>query len=424
MVKMKNIITYIFVLILISCQKKDKDPPELLVNNPLAMTNYSVLDHISIEGNVSDERNIEWIQIQLLNSNLNSVAEEIVINTNELNYNFSESIHINDIHLSTGKYYIKVSVSDGDNEVSQFVEVNISEIPLELKDTYVLTTSNQNFDLYRINGNTTVFHQSFNGNFQSGVSNSYHQHLFLAGDQGGFGFDPTYQYNLWTIADQPGNYNYFLRGIYSNDDQLNYISHGNGTIKGYNKYGNVVYSALMGSNEVPEDVLVHNNLIYAEVFSSLLNRDLVVFFKGSGMENKRLSIDQDIISLIPRNEDEIYLFANENNQGYFDVYYTNTNLKSALHSIPTGLIYDAIAISSDLLLIAHESGLLRYTYSNNSLVNVVPGEQFSKLRYDDFNGVVLAAIGNQLRYYSSLGDPLGVVTHSDNIDDFYLYYNK
>ena len=59
MVKMKNIITYIFVLILISCQKKDKDPPELLVNNPLAMTNYSVLDHISIEGNASDERNIE-----------------------------------------------------------------------------------------------------------------------------------------------------------------------------------------------------------------------------------------------------------------------------------------------------------------------------------------------------------------------------
>ena len=75
-------------------------------------------------------------------------------------------------------------------------------------------------------------------------------------------------------------------------------------------------------------------------------------------------------------------------------------------------------------MIAHETGLLRYTYSNNSLVNIIPGEQYSKLSYDALNGVVLASIGNQLRYYSPLGNPLGVVTHSGNIDDFYLFYNK
>ena len=75
-------------------------------------------------------------------------------------------------------------------------------------------------------------------------------------------------------------------------------------------------------------------------------------------------------------------------------------------------------------MIAHETGLLRYTFNNNSLVNVVPGEQFSKLNYDPLNGVLLASNGNQLKYYSLLGDPLGVVNHTGNIDDFYLFYNK
>ena len=421
---MKKIITYIFLLILISCQKKDKNPPELIVNSPYAMSSYSVLDHISVEGNVNDDRDIEWIQIQLLNTNLNSVAEEIVLYTDDLDYNFSKSIHVADIHLNSGKYYIKVSVSDGTNEVSQFIEINISEIPLELKETYILTNNNQDFDLYRINGNSTVFLQNFNGYFQSGISNSYHQHLLLAGDQGGYGFDPTFSYTLWTLDPSLTTYDFFLRGVYSDEDQLNYFSHGNGSIKGYDKYGNVAFSALMGFNEISEELIVHNNLIYAEVFTSLLNRDLVVFFKGSGIENKRLSIDQDIVKIIPKNGEEVYLFTNENNQGYFYMYFTNVNSKVEIHSIPTGKIYDAISITSDLLLIAHETGLLRYTYSNNSLVNIVSGEQFSKLKYDDLNGTVLASIGNQLRYYNTLGNPLGIVTHSDNIHDFYLYYNK
>ena len=106
------------------------------------------------------------------------------------------------------------------------------------------------------------------------------------------------------------------------------------------------------------------------------------------------------------------------------MYYTNANSKVEMHSIPTGQIYDAISITSDFLLIAHETGLLSYTFGNNSLVNIIPGEQFSRLKYDQLNGIVLASIGNQLRYYNTSGTTLGVVNHSVNIDDFYLYYNK
>ena len=111
-------------------------------------------------------------------------------------YEFSQSIHIADIHLNSGQYYIKVSISDGFNEVSQFIELSISEIPLELKETYVLTKGgvNQGFDLYSVDGNSTVFSQHFNGGFQSGISNSFHQHLLLSGDQGGYGYDPLYSF--------------------------------------------------------------------------------------------------------------------------------------------------------------------------------------------------------------------------------------
>ena len=119
------------------------------------------------------------------------------------------------------------------------------------------------------------------------------------------------------------------------------------------------------------------------------------------------------------------MFTNENEQGYFYMYFVNTNLKSELHSIPSGQIHDVILVSSDLIMIAHETGLLRYTFNNNSLVNVVPGEQFSKLNYDPLNGVLLASNGNQLKYYSLLGDPLGwLITQETLMIFIYSTTNK
>ena len=112
------------------------------------------------------------------------------------------------------------------------------------------------------------------------------------------------------------------------------------------------------------------------------------------------------------------------NTGRVDHMYQDPHERTRKFILHYGDVTDAISVSSDLLFIAHETGLLRYTYGSNSLVNIIPGEQFSKLKYDQLNGTVLASIGNELRYYTTLGSPLGVVNHTGLIHDFYLYYNK
>ena len=91
---MQKLFYCILLTVAFSCKKKDKTPPELSVTSPLAMSNFSVFDFISVEGSVHDDKRIDWIQIQLLNISMNSVAEEIVINPNELTYSFSKSSKI------------------------------------------------------------------------------------------------------------------------------------------------------------------------------------------------------------------------------------------------------------------------------------------------------------------------------------------
>ena len=59
-----------------------------------------------------------------------------------------------------------------------------------------------------------------------------------------------------------------------------------------------------------------------------------------------------------------------------------------------------------------------------SLVPVVSGIEFNKVKYDALNGVVVASSANELHYYSNLGTPIGQVVNSEPIADFYFFYNK
>ena len=57
--------------------------------------------------------------------------------------------------------------------------------------------------------------------------------------------------------------------------------------------------------------------------------------------------------------------------------------------MPSGIVYDAVSISENELIIAHQTGLLRYTYDNNSLVAIVPNISFKNVKYDQLNGLIV-----------------------------------
>ena len=141
------------------------------------------------------------------------------------------------------------------------------------------------------------------------------------------------------------------------------------------------------------------------------------------MESHRISIDKDIVAIVPKSNQDLYVFTNDNGVAEMFIYNITLNSFGNPRSFPLGVINDVVAISDNEIIIAHQTGLLRYTYNNNSLVLIV-SQEFSKVKYDGLNNVLLACAGNELRYYSNLGAPIGMVVNPENITDFYLYYNK
>ena len=138
-------------LCFLSCDKEDTVPPVVVVNTPLSFSNFDVLDYITIQGKASDETNIEWVEIKLLNNNLVSVADQIVLYSNDLEYDFNAVLLIDDIHLNSGNYFLKIAVSDGRNITTSYVELLLSAVPLALKNTYVVSANINSFILYELN---------------------------------------------------------------------------------------------------------------------------------------------------------------------------------------------------------------------------------------------------------------------------------
>ena len=421
--KIKWLWSCFIFLLFFSCKKEDSLPPELSVSAPLSMSSFDVLDNILVSGSASDESSIEWVEIKLLNGNLGSASAPIVLTTNELNFEFSASLFVDDIHLSSGNYFIKVSVYDGKNTTSNFVEISLSAVPLVLKNTFIVSASSNSFNLYEVSGNSTILKESFNGVFESGTSNSYHQYLFFGSSLSGYGYDPDFSYIPWEIPVNFSFYNYFNRTIYSEEDRLHFISHGSGEVRAYDRIGNGVYALFLNAGEYPEDLLVFNQKVFLEVFKSSFERELVVYFKNSGLEICRLSIDKDIAAILPKSSQELYVLTESNGNCELFIYSILNNSFGLPRALPSGQIHDVVAINDNEIIIAHQSGLLRYTYNNNSLVPIVT-QQFNKVKYDFLNNLLLASKDNELRYYSNLGNLVGVVTSAEDIADFYLYYNK
>ncbi len=410
------------------CRQTDETPPSIQISSPDAMSNFDVGSLIDVVGSVADETRLEWVKIELVDNNSQVVASAISINPDIPSIDFHKAIVVDDVHLESGNYFIKVSAFDGENTASEFVEITLNEIPLQLSGAYIVTSSgSSSYEVYEIDSmGNTVFLKNYSGEFTDATSNSYHQYLTFVGGANGnlWSMDPESNINLWNLPVQSTVFPYFSKIITDNEDHLTYASLGDGQVAGYNKDGVGVYNAYSGVGYRPEDLHVQGEYLFSEQVGSAGAVKLSLYHTSTGILYQELQVDKDLVGFSERNSDEVFVFMNDAGQGEMHVYGVSGNYFWEPHSVPVGAINDVARVDANEVVIAHESGLLRYTYTNNSMINIVPGINPSNVSYDSLNDVLLVGVGNEVRYYDRLGNLVNTVSHTGVVDAVLLYYNK
>lgn len=422
--KIYGIILFIVILIF-SCKKEDTTPPEVTITTPVSLTQFNVKETFKVEVQASDNNKLQYVKISITDNHLNDVTESWGVTVSENPVNVVKYIVADDIHLPTGTYYIHASAFDGTNIGSDYVQIKLQAIPLQLQDVYVVESNSGTTNLFKVSNSSTTMVTGFNGSYSGGGANSYNQYLTLGanGNGGIYGYNPEYDILTWQAVESQTLYPYAIR---CKEDQFThemYWSQGTGEVKSYSKSGSIKSSFIIQTGFFPEDLLISSDHVLVEEVGANSSRTLNVYNKGSGTFVQSFSVSGDIVGMALRSADEVYMIVNESGATAIYVYSISSNSAWQPVANQNGTPTDLAQIDAGELLISTSSNLYSYTYQNSNILSLSAGN-YSTVAYDSLNDRVLTTVGKQLYYYDRMGNLVGSVLHSNIIKDVWLYYNK
>ena len=423
--KVKILIFTWFIQLYCGCTKKDAIPPELYVQSPLSNESFQLPCDITVSGYVIDNDKVDRVEIDLVSENSATIVQGFDIDADSLYFEYDLSLIIEDRLLLSGNYFINIKAYDKfENFTSKYISIYLNEIPKTLESLiYITSNSNQTF-IYQQDslGNFQLVKQ-LPGNHILSMGNSRSQHLFVGIDQNGEFFDLNNFNHLWNVPVVSSNYPLFIDLSKSDNGDQSHLVLGDGRIVSYNKNGNIVNSIYSNPQELFGKFNIQNNIVLVESFSSFLDRDLVVYFRQSGIEKQRVEINGEIVKIVPVLNNEYAIFSQFLNVSKISIYYENFNQLYTDLELPNSIIYDAIFIN-DYLIFSSSSGLYKYDFNLNILNQISPNIKASKIIPNEMDSFIYLTVGTELWTYSVSGNLSLLSDYGDSIRNFIPVYNK
>lgn len=422
----KFVYSIVISLIFLSCKKDDEIDPTIIVDSPGAMTSYSFEDIITVKGNATDDESLKSIKIELLDENQNATdfSFEITVNTN--NYSFDKSFQLDDRHLTSGKKYLKVSAIDkAGNRDSKFIEIYYTELPIEFRGMLIINKiSNNVYDFYSHDLNSLQFIQSFTGNFQDIIADGYNQLAWLSGGTTGnlITYDLENELINWQKTPSAAVFPYFGSLFQLPSDHNMAMGRGDGSVVTMDEDGVINRTfTLNNATNAEEMIELGNYLLVEERVSN--SSYLVTYVKNTGSKVQQILLNEDIVKLQAKDNSEIFVATSGSTTSHLFTYNINTNSTYEPHSLPTGSLSDIAVLNDNEILLAHQTGILRFTLDNNSMVNI-SSDVATQIEYESLSNTLFANVNNTLNLYDNLGNSQGSINPGVNISKFVLFYNK
>ena len=408
-----------------SCTKKDNNPPELFVQSPLSNESFQLPCDIIVSGYVTDNEKVDRIEVNLVSENSATIVQGFDLDSDSSYFEYDLSFMVEDLLLSSGNYFINIKAYDEfGNFTSEYITVYLNEIPKTLESLiYITSNTNQTF-IYQLDsiGNSQLVKQ-LQGNHLLSVGNSRSQHLFVGTDQNGDFFDLNNFTKLWNVPVLSINYPLFIDGSKSEDGNQSHLVLADGRINSYNKNGNITNTIYSNPQEWFGKFNSQENIVVVESSSSFLDRDLVVYFRQSGIEKQRVEINGEIVKIVSISNNEYAIFSQFLNESRISIYYENLNQIYTDLELPNSIIYDA-SLLDNYLIFSSSNGLFKYDFNLNTLNSISSNIKPSKIILSEMDSFVYLTVGTELWTYSGNGNLNYLSSYGDSIRNFIPVYNK
>lgn len=412
-----------FLLIVSACKKEDENLPEVQITAPSEGAQFSLPDHINIKAEISDDRQLEYVEVKIIDEEFIAVATSGQMQIEGQKHSLSTSLYLDDPKILSGTYYVKVIASDGSNKKSNFKEIYINAIPNKRKGVFYVTDAGSQKILIRTDSNfqQTETVEQFS-DFKDLAILNIHRTVVWSGyiEEDAVAYDTETLMSKWTVngPENPPNPSFFSLGkdglgnflIGKIDGSIQRIDHDGGS------------EGLMVTDEndwVAQDV--HGNESYnITLLENLSTNELRAdaFWQSSLQEAGSIPLNFDAIKVfaISRQKDEFWIFGNDNGDALGFKWQFTTGLTPITGGLPNGPLVDVINTRYDEYLLAYENKVVFAVPEDGSATTLINQNSINAISYDPTDEYIFVAHDNGLSVFNNAGFNVENITSNPVID--------
>lgn len=415
--------TWIFLSLMLvaACKKEnaDNDSPIIQIESPLMGSMFYYLNNIEVSAAISDNQQLTSVTLEITNAGNIRYLEHKEFSPMSREFRLDYTLSHNDLYLTSGVYYIKITASDGTNETIVFREIQLTEAPRILERIIVVRESGSSTALDTLQNSNLLQWTLYSDPYEFGGIDSRTRQLVICGSQ------PSAMQSLILDDLQPLNAAFpptnetITAFIHDETHHSFFWGTQQGNLWKTTNSGTQLFAS--ATNSPIRHLGIHFNKLIAASDNSIY-----VIRKDNGITETVLSLNwqlKGIISL-PSDESRVLLVGNENNTSKFKW----LNLSTAAFNDVFNF-YDTSPVSvvckggGNNFYALHVNGLAHYSnLMDNYTIN--PSIQANKLIFDELNQLLYSVNSNEMVVLSESGQQVLHTISAPGAQDVWLQYNK
>lgn len=412
----------IYILFLYGC-KKDADTisPQIVSIAPSENTHYNTFDTINVRATITDERELTFVSVELLNADLISVITPFGRSLSTKEYNLNASLIIDNLHLTSGTHYILITAKDSRNTTREYIEVNVSGIPYETRGYVTYENFTSQFEVHSYFNNTDTILYQGTGELMGGLVDNYYQQFgILYAPNGPFKVLPLYPFiHDWELDIQQGGFTFCRAQADKKSIQLGFKDQ---ILSFYEGEGILKSSFVSAINYYPQYSLDDNENIVTWQRSSGASYGRIETFFKSGALKQVTNYTKDIVQFIPKTTLLTYILSNENSNGYMDIYNLENGILD-IHEFENNTVFDACINNEENLFIASATGIIKYNSYTHQFTSFSDLE-VTQIEWDIEQGILLATTNTELILLNTIGMVVQSYPLSGECVELSVWYSK
>jgi hypothetical protein len=414
------------------CNKKvDESFPEVSFLGPAVGSTYFLPDTVFVTVQVKDDLNLDYVKISVTKEA--GIPVSSVFLENELpgiESTVSCAIICEDVHLETGTYFVQVSVSDGTNVREAFREINLVEVPKQLKATLLFSNQGNATKIDSLSSEGQVIALATVPHSMSfGLAGSYHQEVLIAGTSAsGISLLRTDNWvvhgNVPIIGSQVSD---FVRDIsFQPSRKRYYASCFDGRIRSFSRKGNNYGEYFISQNFVPEIARLIGDKLYVFAHNqSASMKTVFVFNVLTGVLIQSAQVNWNIRGFFPLNNNELLLFGDNGSQWRalrMELEFLNINPLGSVEA--PGVLRETLHMGGNRFAIRTQNAVFVINGFQSSAQQVQTSGTVKRIRFNDVTQRLMVLSGGQLLTVDLNGSVLLAQTVGNGVYDFDLLFNK